>query len=102
MNNGRSFRRRAAAEHHLMISDAQAADFSVGRRNALKLPCARVERAEVPVALLVESANDLLCRREAIRRHAKPPLRHAEFSRHLTENFRLAIIVAIEVPPSRA
>ena len=94
--------RRAAAEDCPVAGDAQAVDLCVRRTDALKLPRRHINQAQSPVALLVERANYLVSGREAIGRHAKDPLRHAEFCLHLTKRFRLAFIVAIEVPPSRA
>ena len=101
-NNGHRFGGRAAAEDRPVARDAQAADLCVRRLDALKLPRVRVEQAQSPVALLVEGADDHVRRREAIRRHAKAPLRLAELGFDWAERFRLPFIVTIKVPPARA
>src|SRR5262249_54364440 len=92
----------AAAEDGAVAIDTQAADLRIRGPEPFQLRGSGVEQAQVPVALLIEGADDPARRGESVGRHPKDPLRRAEFRLAIEQRFRAAVFVTIEVPPSSA
>src|SRR5215217_2582716 len=97
----RGLRRRATAEHYTArgLFSAYVGNARVRRLDRLELPGLRVEEGEVRGASLTVRADDAFRRDEGVGGHPEGPLREAELSLPLAEQFDTSITLAVEVPP---
>jgi len=63
--------------------------------------CARIDFRQSPEAFFGKGGDNFIGRNEAVRRHAKTPLRRAELSFHLNHAFDCISRKSINIPPAR-